>query len=177
MSPRSTSIHICTKRHRACMQRVCIQIHTCLCWYLVYRWVLYVCRYMHLCMYTWKTPWVDSDTLCAHRNTCTRICVWAWVCMCTHVYTYIWTDTVCVYESTYLCVYTCIYVRRLHMWVRKYLNVCMRVWIYWHVCWYVFTCMYTRFTVVCTPSLHVCVHIFTYMYACTFSHRVLMCDF
>jgi len=86
-----------------------------------------VCRYMYICMYTWKTPWVDSDTLCAHRYTCTRICVWAWVCMCPHVYTYIWKDTVCVYEFTYVCVYTCIYARRLHMCVRKYLNVCMRV--------------------------------------------------
>jgi len=46
-----------------------------------------------------------------------------------------------------------------------------------HVCGYMFTCMYTRFTVVCTPSLHVYVYIFTYMYACTYSHRVLMCDF
>jgi len=86
-----------------------------------------VCRYIHIYMKTWKTPWVDSDTLRAHRYTCTRICVCAWVCMYTHVYIYILKETVCSYEFTYVCVYTCIYVRRLHMWVRKYLNVCMSV--------------------------------------------------
>jgi len=48
-----------------------------------------VCRYIHIRMYARKTRWVDTDTLCAHRNTCIRVRVCACVCVYTHVYMYI----------------------------------------------------------------------------------------
>jgi len=81
------------------------------------------CRYMYICMYTWKTPWVDSDTLWAHRHTCTRICVCAWVRM------YEWVDIlVCVLVYVYMHVhqdYSC--VRRVYMYMCMYLHTCTRV--------------------------------------------------
>jgi len=104
-----TSIHICMKRHRVCMQSVCIQIQAYMSVFVscLPVWFVCVCRYIHIYMYVRKTPWAHTDTLCAHRNTCIiRICVCACVCMYTHVYIYIWKDTVCAYEFTYVCVYT-----------------------------------------------------------------------
>jgi len=52
-----TSIHICMKRHRVCMQSVRIQIHTCLCLYLA---IMYVCVYMFTYMYA------EFTRVCVH---------------------------------------------------------------------------------------------------------------
>jgi len=99
-------LYICMKRHRVCMQSVCIQMQTYMSVFVscLQVWFICVCRYIHIYVYVRQTPWAHTDTLCAHRNTCIRICVCACVCMYTHVY--IWKDTVCAYEFTYVCVYT-----------------------------------------------------------------------
>ena len=156
------SLHVCWYMylHNARQVYMCVGIRVCF---------ICVCRYIHIYTYTWKTPWVHTDTLRAHKNTCIRIYVCACGCMYTHVYMYIWKDTVCTYEFAYVCVYTCIYARRLHKWVCRCLNVCMSVYIYLHICTpslhvyvYIFTCMVAEFT---------CVRVYHYIYA----HRVWKC--
>jgi len=122
-----------------------------------------VCRYIHIYRYTRKTIWTHTDTLYAHRNTWIRI----WVCTCVFMYTYIYDkDTVCAYKFTHVCVYACIYERRLYMWVHTFLNVYMSVYTYLHIC---------------APGLHVSVYIFTCMvaestrvrvYVYIYAHRV-----
>jgi len=166
-----TSIRICMKRHRVCMQDVCLQIQAYMSVFVSCLLVCFicVCRYIHIYLYTRMTPWVHTDTLCAHRNTYIRICVCACVCMYTHVIIYIWQDAVCAYEFTCVCVYTCIYARRLHMCVHICFNLCKCVYICFHIY---------------TPSLHVYVYLFTcmvaeftcvsvYVYIC--AHRVCKC--
>jgi len=97
-----TSIHICVKRYRVCMQSVCIQMQVYMSVFVscLQVWFICVCRYIHIYMYARKTPWAHTDTLCAHRNTHIRICVCACVCLYTHVYIYIWKDNVYTYEFT-----------------------------------------------------------------------------
>ena len=66
-----------------------------------------------------------------------------------------------------LCIYQHIYTRKLHVWG------------------FIFTNIYTKFTDVCTPSLHVCVYVLTYMcatstcvcvYTCLYAHvRINAC--
>jgi len=75
-----TSIHICMKRHRVCIQSVCIQIQAYMSVFVSCLQVCFigVCRYIHLYMHARKTPRAYTDTLCAHRNTCIRMCV----CVC-----------------------------------------------------------------------------------------------
>ena len=85
-----------------------------------------VCRCIHIYLYTWKTPWVHTDTLCANRNTCIRMCV-VRVCVCVHMYTYVYETIPCAHTNLHVCVYTCMYARRLHMWVCRCLNVCTSV--------------------------------------------------
>ena len=72
----------------------------------------------------------------------------------------------CAYEFTHVCGYTCIYERRLYMWVHTFSNVYMSVYTYLHIC---------------VPSSHVSVYIFTCMvaeftrvrvYVYIFAHRV-----
>jgi len=175
----------------------CLQVFFLIC----------VCRYIHIYMYTRKTPWVYTDTLCAHRNTCIRVCV----CMCVYVYTciHICLKRQRVYIQIYICV--CIYLH-IHadftcgcvdvwMYVCVYIHIymvaeftCVRVnvyitYMYTYPCWCVWVCRSVGMCVgvclhtctlglqLCTPSLRVCVHIFTYIYACTYSHGVLMYDF
>jgi len=62
-----------------------------------------VCRYIHIYMYVRKTPWAHADTLCAHRNTCIRVCV----CACVYVYAciHIYEKTPCVHTNLHMCVY------------------------------------------------------------------------
>ena len=86
-----TSIRVCMKRHRVFMQSVCIQIQSFMSVFVSCLRVCFkcVCRCIHIYRYARKTPWTHTDTLCAHRNTCIRICVCACVFMYTHVYIYI----------------------------------------------------------------------------------------
>jgi len=63
-----------------------------------------VCKCIHIYMYTWKTPWVHTDTLCANRNTCTRICV-VRVGVCIHMYTYIYEKIPCTHTNLHVCLY------------------------------------------------------------------------
>ena len=65
-----------------------------------------------------------------------------------------------MYTFLCLCVGACV-------WVCRYIGMCLVICL--HAC--------TPGLQLCTPSLHVCVHIFTYMYACTYPHRVFVCDF
>jgi len=85
-----------------------------------------VCRYLHIYMYARKTPRAYTDTLCAHRNTCIRMCV----CVCVYVYTcihiYMKRHRVCIRIYICVCIY-CIYARQLHTWVCRCLDVCMCV--------------------------------------------------
>ena len=149
-----------------------------------------VCRCIHIYMYTWKTPWVHTDTLCANRNTCIRICV-VRVVVCIHMYTYIYEKTPCVNANLHMCVYilACIhadficgcvdvsmyvwvcgniyiYVRRVYMCMCTYLHV----WSPSLLCVYTITSMHTEFESVgrclhiCTLSLHVFVYISTYIH-------------
>jgi len=94
-----TSIYMCMKRHRVCMQSVAyatLCMHT-RCLFIIQAYMsvfasclqvcfICVCRYIHIYMYARKTPWAHTDTLCADRNTCIRICV----CVCVYVYTCIY---------------------------------------------------------------------------------------
>jgi len=74
-------ICICMKRHRVCVQDVCIQIQAYMSVFVSCLRVCFkcVCRYIHIYVYARKTPWTHTDTLCAHRNTYIRICVCACV--------------------------------------------------------------------------------------------------
>jgi len=105
-----TSIHICMKRHRVCMQSVCIQIHTCLCLYLLYRCVLYVCVgiYIYTCI-------CERHHKCIQIH-CVRIGIHAYVSVfvrvgvCIHMYTYIYDKTPCVHTNLHMCVYILAYM-------------------------------------------------------------------
>jgi len=120
-------LNIYVWRDAVCAYKVCAYKyrHTCLRWCLVYRWVLYVC--VGICIYACTRErhheWIQIH--CVHIGIHAHVSVFGRGCVRVRMYTHIWKDTVCVYEFTYVCVYTCIYARRLHMWVRKYLNVCM----------------------------------------------------
>jgi len=68
-----------------------------------------VCRYMYICMYMWKTPWVDSDTLCAH-DIHTHVSVFVRGCVCIRMYAHIYEKTPCVYTNLHMCVYILVYI-------------------------------------------------------------------
>jgi len=122
-------------------------IHVRVCILFTGFFLICVCGYIHIYMYTRKTPWVYTDTLCAHRNTCIRICV----CMCVYIYTciHIFLKRQRVYIQIYICV--CIY---LHIHADCTCG-CVDVWMY--ACVYIHIYMHGRRAYLCAcKCLHIC---------------------
>jgi len=99
--------------------------HKCLCLYLVYGCVLYVCVgiYPYTCIHERHHACIQIH--CVRIGIHSYVSVFVRVGVCTHMYTYIYKKTQCAHTKLIVCV--CIYARRLHMWVCRCFNVCMSV--------------------------------------------------
>ena len=104
-------LHICMKRHRVCIQIVAYNYrHTCLCLYLVYRCVLYVCVgiYIYAFIHERHHGWIQIR--CVRIGIHTYVSVFVRVCVCIHMYTYIYDKIPCVFTDLHICVYILAYV-------------------------------------------------------------------
>jgi len=139
------------KRHRVCIQDVCIQIQACLFLYLDYRCVLYVCVgvYIYTGIHERQHGYIQIH--CVRIGIYTYVSVFVRVCVCIRMHIYIYDKTLCI--RNYMCLHICTPTSQVGAYMFKFMYVCM----YLHIC---------------TLSLHayVCVHIYMY------GHQVYLCE-
>jgi len=142
-----TSIHVCMKRHRVCMQSVCIQIQAYMsvfvsCLQVVFWYIFtYLCaKSTHVCAYIYIYALVRVNE---YIHVCFCACVYGCIYVCIYVCEgtlWVHTDAMCVNENiyTYLGLYVCVYLcTSIHICMKKHCvcmhSVCIQIQAYMSV--------------------------------------------
>jgi len=105
-------LYIYVWKDTMCACKMCVYKyrHTCLCLYLVYGCVLYVCIGIYICIGMHERPHGRIQIHCVRIGIHLYVSVFVRVGVCIHMYRYIYEKTPCTHTNLHMRVYTLAYM-------------------------------------------------------------------